>query len=837
MRNMRFAIGASAFLLVFAGGALAQKPPATSVQQLSPLNVEVPRVVGRSMPLGHMDPNTVVPVTVSIAPGDPVGLQSYADSVSNPKSRNYRNFLTPEQVGERFGLPLSTLNSVASYLTSNGFKINLIAKNRLSILTSATLGNAEKAFGTTINRYQALSPYEAGNTSYYSYSTALSLPSSIAPAVIDVSGLENFTKPQPRTTLTPTMTRVLYNTAPMYNGGTQGQNRTVGISNFDGYRLSNVNLYYAQYGLPTPPGGVTSNITVVTISGGAGSGSPGGEGDLDIQQALGMAPLCNLRIYDTGSSDLIGCLTQEANDNAADVITESYGWNISASTATSAHDEHLSMSAEGITYMAASGDSGTSLEPYSYPDYEPEVLQVGGSAASTDGSGNRQSEVAWNSGGGGWSTNTASFNTLPSWQRATGCPTNINERLVPDVCLHASGDQAGTSGAYWFYYNGSLTNGYLGTSFASPAFAGSLAVSEQSIIAQGGLPPNGSGKQRFGRIQDLFYSQNMRSDVWYDITVGSNGTLPNGSTSNAGPGWDFCTGLGAINFNAFVATQVSATPPAAPTNLTATGGNAVVSLSWSASTGATSYNVLRSTTNGGPYSSIASTSSTSYSDTGVSNGTTYYYVVTASNSAGTSGDSNQASATPNVTIPPAPTNLTATAGNAQVSLSWSASSGATSYNVMRSTTNGGPYSLVNSTSSTSYTDTGLTNGTTYYYVVTASNTAGTSGNSNQASATPQSSDFTITVSPTSRSVRHGRSTSYTVTIGAVNGFSGSVSLSVSGLGSGATGSFNPTSVTGSGNSTMTIRTTFSAQRGTFTLTVKGTSGSLSHTKTVTLTVT
>jgi outer membrane protein assembly factor BamB len=93
--------------------------------------------------------------------------------------------------------------------------------------------------------------------------------------------------------------------------------------------------------------------------------------------------------------------------------------------------------------------------------------------------------------------------------------------------------------------------------------------------------------------------------------------------------------------------------------------------------------------------------------------------------------------------PPAPTNLTATAGNAQVSLSWNASSGATSYHVKRATVSGGPYTTVGSPTSTSFTDTGLTNGTTYFYVVTAVNSAGESGNSNQVSATPTSGGGTV----------------------------------------------------------------------------------------------
>src|SRR5262249_57641229 len=128
-------------------------------------------------------------------------------------------------------------------------------------------------------------------------------------------------------------------------------------------------------------------------------------------------------------------------------------------------------------------------------------------------------------------------------------------------------------------------------------------------------------------------------------------------------------------------------------------------------------------------------------ETGLSNGTTYYYVVSATYTGGPvagggSADSSEVIATPQGGAPPPPTGLTATPGNAQVSLGWNASSGATSYNVKRSTVTGGPYTTVGSPVGTSFTDTGLTNGTTYFYVVTAQNAGGESGNSTQARATP-----------------------------------------------------------------------------------------------------
>jgi fibronectin type 3 domain-containing protein len=195
-----------------------------------------------------------------------------------------------------------------------------------------------------------------------------------------------------------------------------------------------------------------------------------------------------------------------------------------------------------------------------------------------------------------------------------------------------------------------------------------------------------------------------------------------------------------------------AVPPATPTGLQATAGNAQVSLSWNASAGATSYHVKRSTTSGGE-TQISAPASNSFTDPEVANGTKYFYVVSAVNSNGESANSAEVNATPTApaTPPAMPTGLQATAGNAQVSLSWNASTGATSYNVKRSTVTGGPFSTtLASPTATNYTDTTVTNGTPYFYVVSAVNAAGESANSAQASATPAGAapNVTITINPT-----------------------------------------------------------------------------------------
>jgi fibronectin type 3 domain-containing protein len=184
-------------------------------------------------------------------------------------------------------------------------------------------------------------------------------------------------------------------------------------------------------------------------------------------------------------------------------------------------------------------------------------------------------------------------------------------------------------------------------------------------------------------------------------------------------------------------TVTNGQPPPAPTALKATAGVGQIGLAWTASTGATSYNIYRGTSSSGESTTPLASSVTvaSYVDAATAAGTKYFYRVAAVNANGTSALSSEASAMPK---PAAPLNLTAVKGNRQVALQWAAAAGAASYNVYRGTSSGSERTTPVATgiTTTSFTNTGLTNGTTYYFKVAAVDAGGAGPLSNEASATP-----------------------------------------------------------------------------------------------------
>lgn len=236
--------------------------------------------------------------------------------------------------------------------------------------------------------------------------------------------------------------------------------------------------------------------------------------------------------------------------------------------------------------------------------------------------------------------------------------------------------------------------------------------------------------------------------------------------------WTGGQGLAVNSFSVSAAAGSSggtcSAAPSAPSGLAATtSSSSVINLAWTADTAPANctisgYNVYRSTTSGFTPSAgneIASgVTATSYSSTGLTASTTYYYAIEAVDSEGTSAESSQASAKTSAasvsctTLPSAPIGLTATAASSSaISLSWTADTAPANctisgYNVYSSTASGFTPSssnqVVSGATGTSYTNTGLTASTTYYYKIAAVDADGASTASSQASAETSSSGST-----------------------------------------------------------------------------------------------
>lgn len=241
-------------------------------------------------------------------------------------------------------------------------------------------------------------------------------------------------------------------------------------------------------------------------------------------------------------------------------------------------------------------------------------------------------------------------------------------------------------------------------------------------------------------------------NIYWSTTAGvtpANGTKIPGATSPHP-----LTGLTNGTAYFFVVTAVNSAGESAPSSLasstpalpvptgvTATPGDSQVTIAWTTVPGATSYNIYWSTTAGvTPANGTQIPGATSpHAQTGLTNATTYYYVVTAVFGSTESAPSTQVSAIPAATAAPAaPTGVTATPGNGQVIIAWTAVPGATSYNIYWATATGvTPLNGIKITGATSpFTLTGLTNGTIYFFVVTAVNGNLESTPSSEVSALP-----------------------------------------------------------------------------------------------------
>src|SRR5207249_4097224 len=379
----------------------------------------------------------------------------------------------------------------------------------------------------------------------------------------------------------------------------------------------------------------------------------------------------------------------------------------------------------GVSFIASSGDSGAGV---SFPAASLYVVSVGGTTLNVQASGKVLGETAWSGSGGG----VSSYEARPSYQ--TGFNSNSG-RGVPDVSYVAD-PNTGVSIYDSYGYGGWSQAG--GTSVGAPQWAAITAI----VNSGGGQLSSasfGTNTAFYNAATGPAYSANYR-----DITSGSNGNC--GTICNAGPSYDFVTGLGSPLTNNLIPylqpPQPDFTITANPSSLTINSGS-----SGSSTITVTSINGFSGTVS----LSSSTGSSLDVSSLTVGSGGTATAKLTITNPAssgtytvtGTSGTlTHSADVTVTVlTVPSTPQNLQTTSGNAQVSLSWSApsnngGSAITNYNIYRSTSSGTETLLATIGNVLSYADTAVTNGQTYFYKVTAVNSVGESSQSNEASATP-----------------------------------------------------------------------------------------------------
>jgi hypothetical protein len=236
-------------------------------------------------------------------------------------------------------------------------------------------------------------------------------------------------------------------------------------------------------------------------------------------------------------------------------------------------------------------------------------------------------------------------------------------------------------------------------------------------------------------------SQGGTFSAWTQVTV----TFNSGSATSVTLYGAYNAGTGRFDDFA-LDEQTAATVPAAPSALTATAsGTSTINLTWTDnSSDETGFKLERKTGAGGTYAEIAGSiaaNATSYSNTGLTASTTYYYRLRSYNAAGNSSYSNEISATTTATPPPnAPSSLAATTGGTStINLTWTDNStNETGFKLERKTGSGGTYAEIAGSiaaNATSYSNTGLTAGTTYFYRLRSYNAAGNSSYSNETSAT------------------------------------------------------------------------------------------------------
>ena len=403
-----------------------------------------------------------------------------------------------------------------------------------------------------------------------------------------------------------------------YGWGSIGDGSGTTIAIVDAYddptAESDLGVFSGQFGLPPCRPGTAASRRSNQTGGTSYPRKDSGwalEISLDVQWAHAIAPGAHILLVEAGSNSFANLLAAEDYAKAhAGYVSNS--WGGSEFSGESSYDSHFSRS--GVSFFVSAGDSGL---PAEYPSASPNVISVGGTTLHLDANGNFVDETGWSGGGGGCSA----YETATSAQAGFPEYGHVNcggGRATPDVALDAdpsSGVSVYDSTSYqgqagWFTVGG--------TSASSPMWAGRAAAAAATVDAA------------------YLYGGSIS---FRDIVSGNNG-------APCLTGFDLCSGRGSwaggTSGGGGGGGTTAATPP---TNLTATTRGKHIALGWQDDGTAVSYTVYRGTSPGAE-TAYATTTSTSYNDSAVSSGTTYWYYITATGTDNVeSASSNETSVT------------------------------------------------------------------------------------------------------------------------------------------------------------------------------------------------
>ncbi len=471
-------------------------------------------------------------------------LDDLLQALYDPQSQLFHQFLSVQEFTERFGPSEQDYAEVIRFATENGLTVTGTFANRMVVNVTGPVANIEKAFQVTMAAYR----HPTENRTFFSPDREPT--PNLAVPLWHISGLDNFSTPHPislrrdlevrgdTTGSGPSGYFLGSDMRAAYYGGTSltGAGQSVGMLEFAGYNVADVDSYFARVGqrLTVPVIGVSTDGSSLSCSGSCDDT----EQVLDIESAISMAPgMSQVRVYVSDTSD-VSIFNRMATDNLSKSLSCSWGW----SPADPASDDPIfkEFAAQGQTLFAASGDSGAykSRSRDVYPADDVYVTSVGGTDLTTSAAGGPWSaESAWNHSGGGISPNRIA---IPSYQKTAGVITAANKgsktyRNSPDVAAEANTDN-------YICYNGTCAGGWGGTSFAAPRWAGYFALVNQQAVAY--------GRSTIGFFNPTLYGIGLGSGYstdFHDINSGSNGTYSTTRGYDLVTGWGSPKGVGLIN--------------------------------------------------------------------------------------------------------------------------------------------------------------------------------------------------------------------------------------------------------------------------------------------------